>query len=243
MRIANSLLFCAWLVGTIGIYRSNAVRDLRLMLCLSLVLGAVLSLLSYFLKPSQTVATQPNSPAARIGNVSAPSDISGEILDVRIEATEVTFIADPYRANLSAFVLVRLASTLSHPITIVNFRIAFESDDKSFSADASSRDFSKWRMFWQSDEQSDFGFKVKKSHYDPLPAIMPEVTTAPLHQGIHKEGWLRFDFEDIEEAKLEHADKITLLLTDALRKLHAIDCLKPFPKGKGTLAEPSWLNS
>ncbi len=71
------------------------------MLCLSLVLGAVLSLLSYFLKPSQTVATQPNSPAARIGNVSAPSDISGEILDVRIEATEVTFIADPYRANLS----------------------------------------------------------------------------------------------------------------------------------------------
>jgi len=243
MRMANALLFCAWLVGTIGIYRSNAVRDLRLILCLSLVLGAILSLLSYFLRPLQTAATQSTTPAASLATTSAPSDISGEILDVRVEATEVTFIADPYRANLSAFVLARLVSSLSHPITIVNFKVVFEFDGKNLSAEASSQDFSKWRMFWQSDEQNDFGFKVKKSHYDPLPSLMPEVSATPLHQGVHKQGWLRFDFEDTEEAKLEQADKISLVVTDALKKQHVIEHSKPLPKGNGTLAEPSWLNS
>lgn len=163
------------------------------------------------------------------------------VLDLRFEATEVTVIADPYRANYSMFALVRLVSTMAHPITIIDCHIGITSSRKRVSARMSSLDFSKWRIFWESSEPSDFGYTVKKPHYEPLPPLFPGVSVDPLTNGVQRTGWVRFDLTDLAEQEISHADNIVVTFEDAMRHKHRTMLRRPWPKEKGILAEPSWL--
>src|SRR6266404_5182783 len=117
----------------IGVSRLAIYRNLNLSVWIMTIGFAWLTAVIYW--PELSKLLQKFGTRRKVGQF-----VVGEVLDFRVEACEVTVVGDPYRANLSVFVFLRVVSDLEHLITIVNFKIDIETGGTHFSSEMSKVD-------------------------------------------------------------------------------------------------------